>query len=180
MADKLKNIFHHLKSQDKLSSDSYEDFQQRMQDPKKLENVYAYLKSEQLVKSETVDVFKATMGLTDPKTDPKNTNPTFKDKTEHDAFHVKQLFEKTKGDKAALQQKYFEIADKDPAGAQAIIAAMGGIPEYTAPPKLAKTTTPTDWSNLVSSGPADSKKGGYRYDAGQGKPAKGSITKRRD
>lgn len=177
---KLKNIFHYLKSQDQISSDSFEDFQSRMADPTKLEKVYGYLKDEGMVESEDFDAFRNNIGVTDPK----NENPAgFKTRAEHDAYHTQQLLDKSKVESPELYQKYMELQKAKNPDTTAIIMAMGGIPEFVPPATNPDTTNtppanPTDWKNL-DSGKASNKPAGYRYDAGHGKPAKESITKRK-
>lgn len=106
--------------------------------------------------------------------------PKFKNKAEHDAYYRKQLIEKAKIDRPNIFESYAGSADGsieevgEPIDENTLIAIMGGIPAWEAPTQSSPSKVQTDISKIKQINP---KVGGYRYK--KGKPAKGSITKRR-
>ncbi len=58
---KLQKVYNYLKSNNKVRSGSYEEFQQKMSDPAKLEKVYSYLREQKKVRSENFDQFRSSM-----------------------------------------------------------------------------------------------------------------------
>lgn len=175
--DKLSNIFHFLKSHNKIKADNLEAFQAKMvSNPQLQEKVYSYLRGNNAIKADNIDSFREKIGLT--LTDPKSNEPgKFKNRQEHDAFHLQGLLEKAKIEAPGLHDKYFELVNSgkaNPADVSAVITAMGGLPAYTEPVTPSTPSNPTDWKNLGFSGAQ--KTGGYRYNSGQGKPAVGSTT----
>jgi hypothetical protein len=107
--------------------------------------------------------------------DPKKKKPATQQ--QHTQQHTAALVNKMQTEDGSLLKRYQEaLAVGDKVTADGVLLAMGGIPEFVPPPKTSTPSNlpPTDWKNLGFSGA--NKTGGYRYNAGQGKPAQGSIT----
>lgn len=103
------------------------------------------------------------------KTDPKN-------EAEHQAQEREKRLTELQSQEPELHAK---MMSRSKADQDAYIALRGGLPKYQAPPKkVGPPPTPTNWKEL-GFGKAKHKPQGYRYNAGSGKPAKESITRRR-
>jgi hypothetical protein len=97
----------------------------------------------------------------------------YKDENEFNNHHLNLALQKLQQDDPMLYQVYQEqMAAGNTPNAQAVFAIKGGLPKYVKP-SSAPPLNPTNWAALGSGTP---QVGGYRYDAGQGKPASGSIT----
>src|SRR5687767_9185725 len=110
-----------------------------------------------------------TMFASAATTEPSSNYPVFKNKEEHNAFHRKRLLESNKG--TGLYQKYLEYSVNRVglnADADALLAAMGGIPEYVVEQK------PVGPSRILDIDFKPKKTQGYRYK--KGLPDKESIT----
>lgn len=113
---------------------------------------------------------------TDPKVDPKKP-PVFKTQEEHNAYYLQQLLEKNKGN--SFYNKFNEYGVKtvgENPDADALLAAMGGIPAFKAPTTAYFSGANSRIKNIVSK-PQPTE--GYQYNKAQGVPDKESITKRK-
>jgi hypothetical protein len=98
----------------------------------------------------------------------------FKDKGEFDQHHLNLAVQKLQTDDPMLYERYQqEMASGNSGNAYALIATKGGLPQYVQP-STPSTLQPTNWKNIGFSGAQ--KTGGYRYNAGPGKPAEGATT----
>lgn len=97
-----------------------------------------------------------------------------KEKKHHDEQRAKRLQELQSKEPDLYAKMSGSREDQD-----AYIALRGGLPKYTAPAKPAgpPPAPKTNWKDLTYGTPKR-KPAGYRYNAGEGKPAKESITKR--
>lgn len=60
---RLRKVYDYLKQNNKVRSETYEDFEEKMQDPARLEKVYNYLKEQNKVRADSFDAFQDKMGL---------------------------------------------------------------------------------------------------------------------
>lgn len=198
MADALQRVFHYLKGQNKIKSESFDEFKTHLENPTKLGKVFSYLRANDVVKAENVDAFKAKFGIGDPpeRTLPKDVvlkyvehlrdqsiaplvdieekDPLFYDKDKFVDFYRQKALKK-------FSPEDMELYDKaDPANRDAIIALRGGLPDFAVYQKIVrdheKMALPSDAGKVPSGGDNNYKPQGYRYSAG--KPARESITKR--
>ena len=104
-------------------------------------------------------------------TDPKKPSS----EAEHNAQERQKRLIELQAKEPELYAKMAKSNDQD-----AHIALRGGLPKYQAPAKekAGPPPTPTNWKDLGFGKPKH-KPAGYRYNAGSGKPAKESPTRRR-
>lgn len=201
MPDPLQRVFHYLKSQNKIKSESLDEFKTHLENPTKLGKVFDYLRQNDAIKADNIDTFKTNFGIGggDPTDRPlpkdvvlkyvehvrdKNITPLVDIEEEDPLFYDRDNFIDFYRQKAL---KKFSPADMelynnaDPANRDAIIALRGGLPDFTVYQKIVrdyeKLALPSDVGRLPS-GKSNYKPQGYRYNAGQGKPARDSITRR--
>lgn len=97
-----------------------------------------------------------------------------RNKTEHQAQERQKRLSELQSKEPELYAKMSNSGDQD-----AYIALRGGLPKYQAPAKkIGPPPTPTNFKE-IGFGKPKRKPQGYRYNAGSGKPAKESPTRRR-